>query len=187
MTEMSNSTVPIERERERERERVSPIRGKIIDIFDIALKTNNIGYTKTTPLVSIFDTTLPDRYRYPRDVNSKRGRPRLDNPLHLNNHVMLPDAARYGKCQIYTGFGFPPHMTLRPPLRKRIFFARGGVGPRAHLRIFWGLPPAPSRPPGPVPRWATPAPARPTSGHRTRAPGPCPAPLPAGERGTAPA
>ena len=56
---MSISTVPIERERERERERVSPIREKIIDIFDIALITNNLGYTKTTLGVSIFDTSLP--------------------------------------------------------------------------------------------------------------------------------
>lgn len=53
--------------------------------------------------------------------------------------------------QVYMGFGFHPHMTLRPPLRKQIFFRGGGDRSRAHLRIFWGLPPAPSRPPAPAP------------------------------------
>jgi len=78
---MSILSVPIERERERERERVSPIRGKIIDIFDIALRTNNIGYTKPTPPVSISDTNKGLPLVGSHNLYSKRGRPRLDNPL----------------------------------------------------------------------------------------------------------
>ena len=78
---MSISTVPIERERERERERVSPIRGEKNDIFDIALRTNNLGYTKPTYPVSIFDTNKGSPLVRTHNVYMKRGRPRLDNPL----------------------------------------------------------------------------------------------------------
>jgi hypothetical protein len=51
--------------------------------------------------------------------------------------------------QVYMGFGFHPHMTLRPPLRKQIFF-RGGVTVPGRTSGFFGVCPRPR--PGPRPR-----------------------------------
>jgi len=84
--------------------------------------------------------------------------------------------------QMYMGFGLHPHLTPDPPLRKQIFFERGGMGFGAHLRTFcrFAVDPSGPRPRPPVSRPGTrssneqrPNPARPRS--------PRPAP-PHGER-----
>ena len=78
---MSILSVPIEREREREREReFFPIRGKINDIFDIALEASYLVDTKPTPRVSIFDTNKVWGITTLHNVYIQKGAPTFGQP-----------------------------------------------------------------------------------------------------------
>jgi len=79
--------------------------------------------------------------------------------------------------QMYMGFGLHPHLTPDPPLRKWIFFERGGMGFGARLRTFCRFAVAPPGP-SPGPPRDRPRPRRSSNEQGDRQPGTRPAPRP---------